>query len=90
VTGARKGHPLKGKFWDGLAWSRIVSWGRDYLGMRLYLEQNRDEASGALTRFAYRRNRAAWMNQAIVRDRERRRSLRSGTPVSKPGSAELR
>jgi len=39
VTGARRGHPA-GAFFNGLAWSRIVSWGRDYFGVRHYIFRN--------------------------------------------------
>src|SRR5262249_50270161 len=35
VTGARRGRPVRGgSFWTGLAWSRVVFWGRDYWGVR--------------------------------------------------------
>jgi hypothetical protein len=43
VTGARNGSP-SGRFWSLLAWSRIVSWGRDQLGVRQYILRNRIEA----------------------------------------------
>jgi len=45
VTGARKGNPI-GKFWDALAFSRIVEWGRDWKGMLTYLEKNLLEGEG--------------------------------------------
>jgi REP element-mobilizing transposase RayT len=45
VTGARKGKPV-GRFWDRLAYSRIVSWGRDYRAVGAYVKQNADEALG--------------------------------------------
>jgi Transposase IS200 like len=28
VTGAKKGSPIRGKFWDSLFFSRVVEWGR--------------------------------------------------------------
>src|SRR5215471_9811140 len=44
VTGARRGHPVGGgPFWSALAWSRVVSWGRDYWGVRHYIFRNRIE-----------------------------------------------
>jgi REP element-mobilizing transposase RayT len=44
VTGARRGRPLAaGPFWSALAWSRVVSWGRDYRGVRHYIFLNRIE-----------------------------------------------
>jgi REP element-mobilizing transposase RayT len=46
VTGARKSRPLAGgRFWSTLAWSRVVTWGRDYAGVRHYLFRNLIEAS---------------------------------------------
>jgi REP element-mobilizing transposase RayT len=45
VTGARRGRP-SGPFFSGLAWSRVVAWGRDYLGVRHYVFRN--EIEGAL------------------------------------------
>lgn len=53
VTGARKGAALSRDgdgttrgFWDDLAFSRIVHWGRDYNGVALYLIKNLFEAAG--------------------------------------------
>lgn len=56
VTGARKGKALqtppvvgnepKKKFWDSLAYSRVVSWGRDLLGIQHYLTKNAFEGEG--------------------------------------------
>jgi REP element-mobilizing transposase RayT len=43
VTGARKGKPV-GRFWDMLAYSRLMSWGRDFFGVRRYVAQNELEA----------------------------------------------
>lgn len=34
------------KFWDGLAYSRVVHWGRDLLGLRHYLTKNAFEGEG--------------------------------------------
>jgi hypothetical protein len=45
VTGARKGRPV-GRFWDLLAYSRVVQWGRDFFGVRAYVVQNEFEALG--------------------------------------------
>jgi len=44
VTGARRGTPV-GRFFSGLAWSRVVSWGRDYFGVRHYVFRNQIEGS---------------------------------------------
>jgi REP element-mobilizing transposase RayT len=55
ITGARRGRPLGGgPFWTGLAWSRIVSWGRDYWGVRSYIFRNLIEATaGSAVRRAF-------------------------------------
>jgi REP element-mobilizing transposase RayT len=46
ITGARRGRPLRnGSFWSGLAWSRIVTWGREYWTVRHYIFRNRIEAT---------------------------------------------
>jgi len=45
VTGARKGRPV-GKFWDFLACSRVVEWGRDWSGVKRYMDKNKIEATG--------------------------------------------
>jgi REP element-mobilizing transposase RayT len=43
VTGARRGKP-SGAFFSGLAWSRVVNWGRDYYGVRHYVFRNQIES----------------------------------------------
>jgi REP element-mobilizing transposase RayT len=45
VTGARKGKAF-GKFWDSTFFSRVVSWGRDFTGVRFYVLKNELEAEG--------------------------------------------
>ena len=40
VTQARKGKPTKGRFWDALAWTRIVNWGRDFKRVLDYVLMN--------------------------------------------------
>jgi REP element-mobilizing transposase RayT len=47
VTGAKKGNPV-GKFWDGLAWSSIVNWGRQFFEVRYYVIRNELEAEGLI------------------------------------------
>jgi REP element-mobilizing transposase RayT len=44
VTGARRGRP-SGRFFSALAWSRVVSWGRDYFGVRHYVFRNAIEGN---------------------------------------------
>jgi REP element-mobilizing transposase RayT len=51
VTGARKGAALKKNdagrgFWDELVYTRIVKFGRDFLGVKTYLAKNLFEAAG--------------------------------------------
>jgi REP element-mobilizing transposase RayT len=55
VTGAKKGNPM-GRFWDALAWSEIVNWGRQFFNVRYYVIQNELEAEG-LIRYKPRTNR---------------------------------
>src|SRR5882672_3578289 len=46
VTSARRGRPLRGgRFWSALAWSRVVTWGADYMTVRHYIFRNQIEAS---------------------------------------------
>ncbi|MGZ3686957.1 MAG: transposase [Bdellovibrionota bacterium] len=40
VTGAKKGNALKARFWDKLAYTRLVSWGREFVGLKQYLMTN--------------------------------------------------
>jgi REP element-mobilizing transposase RayT len=42
IMGAERGRQ-RGRFFDGLAWSRVVSWGRDYWGLRHYVFRNQIE-----------------------------------------------
>ena len=46
VTGTRKGKALARKFWDSLAFSRIVSWGREYRTLEIYFVKNLLESLG--------------------------------------------
>ena len=52
ITGAKNSNPLHGRFWDGLAYTRIVSWGRDFKNIEQYFIKNLFEAAGLLTRRA--------------------------------------
>ena len=45
VTGAKKGNAV-GKFWDKLAFSRIVNWGRDFANVSHYFFKNAWESFG--------------------------------------------
>ena len=47
VTGARPGHRI-GKFWEYLAYSRVMTWGRDFLGVRAYVAANEAECEGSI------------------------------------------
>lgn len=49
VTGAKKGNPFGKRFWDALAYSRIVEWGRAYFEAKYYVIQNELEAEGFWT-----------------------------------------
>jgi REP element-mobilizing transposase RayT len=46
VTGAKRGRPIRdGRFWSKLAWSRVVTWGREYWTVRRYIFYNQIEAA---------------------------------------------
>jgi REP element-mobilizing transposase RayT len=45
VTGARKGQP-KGRFFDAIAYTRVVNWGREFTILKNYLWKNALEALG--------------------------------------------
>jgi hypothetical protein len=49
VTGAGKTRPV-GRFWDGLAFSRVLHWGRDLESARRYAMKNLFEAAGLWNR----------------------------------------
>lgn len=65
VTGAKKGNP-KGKFWDALAYSRVVSWGREFKKLQAYLSKNLLEGM----RLFLRGPRGSWTVLANPRDVE--------------------
>ena len=44
ATGAAKGRPRK--FWDGLAWSLVLQWGRQFRHVARYILLNVLETSG--------------------------------------------
>jgi REP element-mobilizing transposase RayT len=48
VTGARKGKPWGGRFWDLLVFSRIVEWGRAFAIARGYVVKNQLQALGLM------------------------------------------
>lgn len=48
VTGARKGKPV-GRFWDSLAYSRVLGWGKELERVKRYLTRNLLEGLGALS-----------------------------------------
>ena len=52
VTGAKKTNPLEGRFWDFLAYTKIVTWGREFRNLELYFIKNLFEAVGLLPRRA--------------------------------------
>ena len=49
ITGAKKGNPV-GRFWDALAFTRVVSWRREFLAAKFYVIQNEMEAEGIWSR----------------------------------------
>ena len=49
ITGARRGKPLKEKFWDVLPFSRVAEWGQAFEIVRKYVFQNQLESLGLLS-----------------------------------------
>jgi hypothetical protein len=50
ITGSRKSFSLAGgRFWDELAYTRVVSWGRDFTRVSLYIVTNLFEAAGLIS-----------------------------------------
>lgn len=62
IMGAKKGSP-KGKFWDALAYTRVVTWGRELLALRRYLLRNDLEAVG----FMHHHERSLTFAEALAR-----------------------
>jgi len=59
VTGSRKSNPIelitsacapRERFWDLLAYTRVVNWGRDFARLKTYFIKNHFEAAGLLSR----------------------------------------
>ncbi len=49
VLGAEKGRAKKLKFWDSRPYSRILSWGREFKNVLLYVQRNTLESFGKLS-----------------------------------------
>ena len=43
VTGAKKGKPFGRRFWDLLAWTRIIEWGKAYAIVKNYIAKNQKQ-----------------------------------------------
>jgi REP element-mobilizing transposase RayT len=56
ITGACRGRAV-GRFWDELAYSRVVSWGREFGSVRDYVIRNELETLGRLPYRTRRRSR---------------------------------
>lgn len=63
ITGAKKGSP-QGRFWDALAYTRIITWGRELIALKRYLLRNNLEAIGFLS---HRGERALSFSEALAR-----------------------
>lgn len=46
VTGTRKGNELERRFWDLLAFTRVLSWGREFRIVSIYFVKNLLESLG--------------------------------------------
>lgn len=62
ITKAKKGSP-QGRFWDALAYTRVVTWGRELTALKRYLLRNDLEAVG----FLGRSERALGFAEALAR-----------------------
>ncbi len=72
VTGARKGKPF-GKFWDSLAYTRVVTSKKEELQLRGYIEANQIEASVSKSvRFQFLKEFNDWI-QTLGKDNPRQR-----------------
>lgn len=60
VTGAKKGAP-KGRFFDAIAYSRVVGWGREFRALKNYLWKNALEGFGFSREEVLAHRRAARM-----------------------------
>ena len=49
VTGARKGHPCPGGFWDEIVYSRVLTGGSDFHNVARYIRQNLFETKGLIS-----------------------------------------
>lgn len=56
VTGARRGKPF-GRFWEGLAYTRVVKTAKEELQLRGYIQANQIEAASSKT------SRTKWLGQ---------------------------
>ena len=75
IMGAERGRP-SGRFFDDLAWSRVISWGRDYSGVRHYVFRNQIEGEwGPRIRQAFELGPAR-----VIEPRKRRPPPRSPPP----------
>ena len=73
VTGARRGKPF-GKFWDALAFTRVIRGYRDFVNTRFYVLKNELEAEG-------------WMDYERKTPAEARRERRSKGSKGRSSSA---
>ena len=44
ITGAQKGRPFGTRFWEGLIYSRVITWGKAYLRACRYIDKNQRQA----------------------------------------------
>jgi hypothetical protein len=61
VTGARKGLVV-GRFWDRLAYSRVVGWGREFDILLQYLVKNLFESKGFWNRKCEPQLKLVWIS----------------------------
>lgn len=64
ITGTRKGLPV-GRFWDKLAYSRIVSWGREFETLAKYFVKNLFESKGFWNRKKHPHLKLFWVSRKV-------------------------
>lgn len=68
ITGARKGHKF-GRFWQGLAFTRVLTSSLEELNLKGYIKANRIEAvKGEKARQVFLRQFNAWVSREMLKD----------------------
>lgn len=76
ITKARRGHPFGKRFWDALAFTRVITGRRDYFGVVDYLDKNHCERE-----YGPEARRTIEADEREIRKKRRRSSNRNATDV---------